>query len=337
MQYMNSLIFLTLTVLVVLAIINITETSTYSASEIKIRTLAEKGNKRASILLQIKNNMSHFIGTVAILINSVNIFGMAAIGIAAATALDELWAGIFSVALIGFTMLFGEILPKNFGERFSTSAALTMAVPVFLVMKLLTPVLWVIEVITKFLFPKDTDAFNTSEEEIKMMIEMGAKERSIEKDEQTIIENVFKLNDKTAESIMTPRVNIEGLDAELTLAHQAEDIYNSNHSRLPIYLEDYDDIVGFVLLREILEAMAKGELEKMPTDFIHNLIEVPESMRVDTLLILMQRKKAHIALVKDEFGGTAGIVTLEDVLEELVGEIVDETDEVADMREVEKD
>jgi len=331
---MNSLVFLTSAVLFLLAIINITETSTYSAPEIKIRVLAEKGDKRAKTLLKIKENMPHFIGTVAILINSVNIFGIAAIGVAASETFDDMWVSIFSVALIGFTMLFGEILPKNFGERFSTQASLFMSLPVFFIMKIFTPVLWIIEVITKFLFPKDMDAFNTSEEEIKMMIEMGAQERSIEKDEHTLIKNVFRLNDISAKDIMTPRVNLDWLFEDDRLVDVRNELYDSAHSRLLVYGEDADDVKGFVMVREALELLAENQGEKKAGEIVHQIVTVNEKTRVDSLLFIFQKKKAHIAVVRDEFGGTAGIVTLEDALEELVGEIIDETDEVEDMREV---
>jgi CBS domain containing-hemolysin-like protein len=331
---MNSVIFLTLIVLILLAIINITETATYSVQHLKIKALAEKGDKRAQILLKIKNKMSYFIGTAAILINTVNIVGLTAVGAVASTSLDDFSYGIFSIILIICTMFLGEILPKNFGERFSTKTSLFMAIPVFLIMKILSPILWILESITKIIFPKDKDAFNTSEEEIKLMIQMGAQENSIEEGEKIIIENVFKLNDKTAEDIMTPRVNIKGLDGTLKLSEQLEDIYNSNHSRLPVYIENYDDIIGFVLLRDILESLAKGDIDKLPTDFIHKIPKVFETIPLDNLLLFLQRKKTHIALVEDPFKGTAGIVTLEDVLEELVGEILDETDQYQDMRVV---
>jgi CBS domain containing-hemolysin-like protein len=181
----------------------------------------------------------------------------------------------------------------------------------------------------------DIKVDEVSEEEIKVLIEKGLADRTIEYDEKNLIHNVFSLNDRTAKEIMTPRINITGIQANRNLGEQKEELYASTHSRLVVYNEDYDEILGYVLLRDALQELSKGNNTLTPSSLIKDLVRIKEDTRVDSMLLMFQKKQAAIAIVVDQFGGTAGLVTLEDVLEELVGEIVDETDEVIDMREME--
>jgi CBS domain containing-hemolysin-like protein len=310
------------------------EAALFSTSENKVKALIEQDHPTAQNLLKIKENMSGSIGAIVILNNIFNIIGTLIIGILAAQVLtNEFELAIFSGILTFLIILLGEILPKNFGERFSTEYALTIAPVIQALSIVLAPVLWLLDLITKILFGKRLDD-SVSEEEIKVMIDQGVESRAIEYDERKLIDNVFTMNDKSARDIMTPRINIHALDANLTLEEQSKTIYDSNHSRLPVYDDDYDTITGYVLLREVLQNLSQGNGHKTPESFSIELLKIQETTRVDSLLIIFQKKRAHMALVIDEFGGTSGIVTLEDVLEEIVGEIVDETDEVIDMREV---
>jgi CBS domain containing-hemolysin-like protein len=245
---------------------------------------------------------------------------------------NDNWFGVYISSLVLAVILFGEIIPKNFGENFSLRYSLFIAPLVKFWIWILGPIVGILDRLITKIFPNDKTAFSTSKEEIRIMVQMGEKENSIRKGESELIHNVFKMNDKIAKNIMTPRVNIEALDINLTFKEQELDIFDASHSRLPIYSQDCDDIRGFVLMREILEAMASGKTDQKPDDYLYDILVINEYIKVDVLLMLFKKKRTHIALVKDEFGGTAGIVTLEDVLEELVGEIIDETDEQEDMR-----
>ena len=328
------------------------EAAIFSLSKIKLKALAKDGNKQAKTLLQLKEKIRETIGSVVILNNIFNIVGSILIGTLVAEVLydtninlnflsynlslgNEFLIAVFSGIYTFLVILFGEIIPKNFGEKYSVKYGLAISSSLLFLIKILSPLLFTLDKINKLIFPEDKNTFNTSEEEIRMMVELCGQEKSIEKDERELIENVFKLNDKRAEDIMTPRVNIDYLEAGESIESQKTKIFATTHSRLIVVGEDADDVKGFVLLRNMLTALAKNQDSKKPIDFVNPIPTVREKMRVDNLLVYFQRKHNHIALVVDDFGGTSGIVTLEDALEEIVGEIVDETDKQIDMRDVE--
>ncbi len=314
------------------------EAALFSISTNRVKALKKEGVKRAGSLLKVKTNISSSVGTIVILNNLFNIVGTIYAGILAAELLqgNELYLGIFSGTLTFLVILFGEIIPKNFGERHAESYGLTVAPYIQQISWFFTPILFVLNKINFAIFGSRTQTY-VSEEEIKSLIEQGIKTQSIERDEQQIINNVFRLNDKNARDIMTPRVNIDAIDGNLSLDEQKEILYESHHSRLPVFFEDYDDIQGFILLREALEELSEGKGSQKASKIMNEIVHLKETTRVDSLLVMFQKRRVHIAIVEDDFGGTSGLVTLEDVLEELVGEIVDETDEVVDMREIQED
>ena len=159
-----------------------------------------------------------------------------------------------------------------------------------------------------------------SEEEIRILSHLGHLEGSIEKDEQEMIQKVFRLNDLSAKDIMTPRTVIEAFEADKTLRELENEIYSVSHSRLPVFNEDLDDIVGICHQRNLLIALGKDQKDKKISEFMEELKSVSEKMKADELLPFFQNRRCHLAIVKDEFGGTSGVVTLEDVLEQLVGD-----------------
>ena len=171
-----------------------------------------------------------------------------------------------------------------------------------------------------------------SEEELKILSQLGHLEGSIEQDEHEIINRVFTLNDLTAKDIMTPRVMIEGIDSNKTVDEYRDMLLASPFSRLPVFEGSSDKIIGICQAKNLLSALAKGEVDRRVSEFTIDVLRVPEIVKTDELLRIFQKSRFHLAVVIDEFNGTSGIVTLEDVLEQLVGEIIDETDEVADLQ-----
>ncbi len=329
------LVFAVLILLAGSAFCSSSEAAIFSVSKAKLESLINQDKKSVKKAFKVKNEINKSIGSVVILNNFFNIIGTIYAGILAAKffANNELYLAIFSGILTFLVILLGEILPKNFGEKFALNYLLAISPIVIILNYIFTPILWILNIITEFLFKKNYD-FEVSEEEIRVMLEKGKNERSIEQDEHKLINNVFSLNDKTAKDIMTPRVNVEFIDANLTLEEQKDLILETSHSRLPVFDGDYDNIIGFLLTRVALENLAKKKNYIKPVEIIHQIIKIKETTKVDSLLIMFQKKQAHMAIVVDEFGGTGGLVTLEDAIEEIVGEIVDETDEVVDMREV---
>jgi CBS domain containing-hemolysin-like protein len=332
---MSQLIFTVFFLLLGSAFCSSTEASIFSVSKTKLESLSKK-KKSALLALQAKKNIFKSIGSIVILNNLFNIVGTLIAGVIATEVFNknEFYLAIFSGILTFFVILFGEILPKNFGERFALPYALLTSRYVLWLNFLFSPILWVLDKISKLIFGNQNYIEKISEEEIRVLLDQGKQTKSIEYDEHQLINNVFRMNDKTAKDIMTPRVNIDYLDQKLTLDQQKEKLYNATHSRLPVFEGSHDNIIGFVLSRDALEQMAKDNGNIKPSEISQEILEIKESTRVDTLLIIFQKKRLHIAIVKDDFGGVSGIVTLEDVIEELVGEIVDEKDKVVDMRHI---
>jgi CBS domain containing-hemolysin-like protein len=330
---MDSLVISIIVLVLGSAFCSSAEAALFSTPQSKIQALIKKGKKSAKNLLFIKENISSSIAAVVILNNIFNIIGTLYVGVIADQVFNnDLHLLIFSVVLTVIIILFGEILPKNFGEKFSLSYSLKIAGVLIILRFTFLPILWLIDNFSKLIFGKNLQQ-QVSEEEIKVMIDQGMESRGIEHDEHKLINNVFNLNDKTAKDIMTPRVNITAVESSESIKNQLEVITNSPHSRILVYKEDYDEIIGYILVREALEKIADKNFNIEPKDIIHEIIKVKETTKADSLLVMFQKKRVHLALVVDPFGGTAGLVTLEDVLEEIVGEIMDETDEVIDMRE----
>ncbi len=331
---MTILITCTLILLFGSAFCSSAEAALFSVSKNQVTTKIKEGDKRAKTLLTLKKKISSTVGAIVILNNIFNIIGTIYVGILAAQVFsgNESFIVIYSGVLTFCVILFGEILPKSYGERYALKYSLATASTISIISKIFAPILWFVESINMMIFGERSPIF-ISEEEIKSMVDQGFQDQSIEKDEQMMIQNVFRLNDKTARDVMTPRVNINAIDANKTLDEQSEEILQTHHSRLPVYDDDYDTILGFVLLRQVLAELSQDNGHKKPTEIMHDIIVLKEATRVDSLMVIFQKKRIHIAVVQDEFGGTSGLVTLEDALEELVGEIVDETDLVVDMRE----
>lgn len=171
-----------------------------------------------------------------------------------------------------------------------------------------------------------------SEEELKILSEMGSQEGSIEPSEEELIQRVFTLNDITAKDIMTPRMVIEGLPKDRTLREVSVVLLNKPYSRYPVFMDTIDSIVGTVQTKDLLIALARDGEGELVSHFMTTPLFVSEKKRVDDLLSLFLSSRKHMAIVQDDFGGTAGVVTFEDVLEQLVGEIVDESDEIVDLQ-----
>jgi CBS domain containing-hemolysin-like protein len=329
------LVIVMLIVLTGSAFCSSSEAALFSISSTKLESLPK--NKAVEIAIKVKENVTNSVATLVFLNNTFNIVGTLILGAIAQSVFSQAWQfSLFSLALTILIILFGEILPKNFGERFALQQILAVSGIILVSSFIFFPILWVIQKFTEILFGKRVDT-KTSEDEIQVMIEKGMIDKGIEKDEHQMLKNVFNMNDKTARDVMTPRINIYGIDGKLTLNEQKDLIESSNHSRLPVFIEDHDEIVGFVLLNDVLRSLSQNKGSIKPTEIMKPIVKVRDSIKVDSLLVIFQKKRVHIALAIDEFGGTSGIVTLEDVIEEIVGEIIDETDQVEDMRDINKE
>ena len=248
-------------------------------------------------------------------------------------------AGFFSGVFTFLVIICAEIIPKTLGERFNDPLAFWLARPVLFITRILT---WLLKLIEIFTWPinkksEENQTATTNESEIKMMANIGSKEGVINHNESVMISKVLDMDDVTASEIMTPRVMMTSLGKDMTLEDAKEQIIESTHSRIVLIGEDSDDVVGIVYKTELLVAMVNNQFDKKLEDFSHKMKYVPEQASADKLLRFFQSSRIHLAIVTDQYSGVAGVVSLEDVLECLTGEIVDETDMAIDLQRVAKE
>ncbi|RMF04156.1 MAG: HlyC/CorC family transporter [Chloroflexi bacterium] len=320
-------------VLLASALCSGSEAALFSVPLVKARQLAESGSRASLALLSIRQNMSRPIASIVILNNIANIVGSIVVGAMATQTLGSRWLGLFSGVLTFLVIIFSEIIPKTLGERYAERISLWVALPVLGLAKLFTPLVWAIERLTSPV-TQGTIGPTTTEAEIKLLARIGHQEGIIEPGESEMIHHVFKLNDVTAGEIMSPRVVMTYLPGNLTLQDAQQQIIESQHSRIVVIGENVDDVQGVVLKNELLTAIIEHKADCTLAEMAHEVPAVPISAKGNALLQIFRRSRRHLAVVIDEFGGVAGVVTLEDVLETLTGEIVDETDEAADLQEV---
>jgi len=332
-KIMFPLIAAVLVVLIGSSICSSVETALFSVSTLKVRQIAQSNNASAIALLAIREKMNRPITTLVILNNLFNIIGSIAIAGIADVVLGDALLGAFSVLLTFLIIVFGEIIPKTFGERNAMRLGLFAALPVTALTFVFTPLVWIMEQVTAP-FTKGVRQPTTNEAEIQFMAKIGHQEGEIQADEAEMIQRIFRLNDLTAVDLMTPRPTLTYLPGALTLDQARNDIIASQHTRIVITGETIDQVIGIALKAELLAAIVEGHSQWQIASLVRAARFVPELARVDKLLKTFQDSREHLAVVVDEYGGTSGVITLEDVLEVLTGEIVDETDQSVDLQEI---
>lgn len=309
------------------------ETALLSVSPIKVRQLAQSKKPATLALASIRLKINRPIATIVILNNIFNIIGSIIIGSLTTKILGDAWLGAFSGGLTFLIIVFGEIVPKTLSQRYAEPISLFIAIPIKFLTVIFTPLVWLVEHVTAP-FVQGQKIPTTDEAEIKFLTNLGFQEGVIEDDEAEMIQRVFQLNDLNASDLMTPRIIITYLKGDLTLNECQEDIIKSQHTRILVIEDTVDNVTGLVLKDELLTAMIEGKGDRQINNLQRPVHFVPETNRADKLLKVFQENREHLAVVLDEYGGVAGVVTLEDVLEVLTGEIVDETDRNVDLQEI---
>jgi putative hemolysin len=239
---------------------------------------------------------------------------------------------IVTVLLALFTIVFAELVPKTLALANSERFAIALSLPIDLLARALGPVIALLTGVTNWitrLFGAEvsTEAQITAEE-LRLIVERGGEQGVLEAEEEQMINAVIELGTRRVHEVMVPRIAMVTLDTNATIGDAIDTIVEEGHSRIPVYEETVDEIVGIVYAKDLLPFLKSGAPEPPPLrSLLRTPVLVPESMTVDDLLHELQRRKVHIAIVLDEYGGTAGLVTIEDLLEEIVGEIQDEYDE----------
>ena len=260
--------------------------------------------------------------------------GATGAGAQAAVVFGDAGVGIFSAVLTLGILILSEIVPKTLGATYWRALApfAVRVLPWLITAQL--PLVWMSQAITR-LMTRGAANDEVSRDEIRAMTTAGQRLGVVDEDETRIVTNLFALPETTVEEVMTPRTVVDSVAADATVGDVVDGRDAFPFSRLPVTDGSLDEVRGFVLTREVLLAALRGERERPIAEFARDLLRVPETTDLDSLLDLLMEREAHIALVQDDYGGTAGLVTMEDVLETLLGaEIVDEHDEAADLRRV---
>ncbi len=232
---------------------------------------------------------------------------------------------VASIAVTFVLVVFGEAIPKITGRSHSTVMATWLIIPIYLFDRLLTPLTWAFSQFVSLLFPRlgQTSLVKVTEEDVKQLLEMGHKAGTIQEDEQQMIHSIFKFSDTQVKEVMIPRTDMFSVDIATPLDDLLDLVVQNGYSRVPVYKGSLDNIVGIIHTRDLLSIWKNHDLIVLQ-DLLRKPYFVPESMRVDRLLPEFRKGRFHLAIVVDEYGGTAGLVTMEDLVEEIVGEIRDE-------------
>ena len=314
--------------LVCAAFFAVTETSMASASRSRIKASAERGDFRAKKTLYVLDNFDLAISTLLICTNIVHIAAASIVTLAVTKKWGVSAVSISTIITTIVVFFAGEMLPKSVAKKYSDTIALSCAPVLCFFMKLFAPLskllTWIGQAAAK-LTPGDSQ-ISVTEDELYDIIEDMTEEGSLDEDQGDLISSALQFGDVTVESVLTPRVDIVAININSSHAELLSLIKSTNHSRLPVYEGSIDNIIGVLQIRKYIKAYLRlGEnLDIKP--MLDEVLFVHQSTNIDELLPILSRRKLNIAVVTDNYGGTLGIVTVEDILEELVGEIWDEDD-----------
>jgi putative hemolysin len=341
-------------VLLVLIILNAffaaSEIALISLNDNKIKLLAESGDKKAKMLQNLLSEPSRFLATIQI---GITLAGFLASAFAAGSfagklaevlvelgvpvtraLLETISVVIITLILSYFTLVLGELVPKRLALQKAEAIAYAAVMPLTILSKITSPFVKLLtlsmNVIVR-LFGVDPNAENenVTEEEIRMMIDVGKEKGTIQDIEKVMINNIFELDNKTVSDIMTHRTNIVAIPIDITLQETAQIVNVEKYTRFPVYEENIDHIIGVLHVKDLIQFVENCEENRFNLrELIREPYYVLESIRIDHLFKEMQKHNIHMAIAVDEYGGTDGIVTIEDLIEEIVGNIFDEHDEL---------
>ncbi len=322
---MINLFILLISVLFASGLCSMTEAAILSIPLVKSRILFDQKRKGSKDLLFIKENINIAIAAIVVLNNSVNIIGSIFVGRQALSIFGNEWLGIASAVITFLIIVISEVIPKTIGEHYKVSVSLASAKILRFIIWILSPLVKILIVMTN-IFRSGSSVPKVTEEEIKAMLRLGRDAGTVEVDEEKLCNKVFKLNDLRAIHMMKPIDQIYALPADKKLIEVKDSILNSQYSRIAVYEKDISNITGICQQRLLLKEIAKDNYEGKLKDFTSRPIFVTENEKADDLLNKFQAYHQHLFIVKDKQGKNIGIISMEDVLEELFGEIYDEKD-----------
>ena len=321
-------------VVLVSAICSLFEAVLYAVPLSHVESMVADGQRAGKALQRLRGDVERPIAAILSLNTIANTAGAAVAGALAAGVFGQARLGYFSAFFTLLILVFSEVIPKTAGVTYSRSLASIIARPLQLLVWLFAPLIRITGLITR-LVSRGQREHQVSADELLVMARVGQRTGGIASGEARVIQGILSLEEKLVSQVMTPRTVVVSLDAQLTVKQVQEQVGVPSHSRVPVYGHDSEDIVGVVHQRELLTALVEGRSEAKLESLMRPVEFVSESMPSDRLLQQLLKSRQHLAMVCDEFGGLAGVVTLEDLLEELLGaEIVDEYDQVTSMRDL---
>lgn len=326
------------------------EMAIVSVRQARLKPLIDEGNKSAILVSKFLEEPSKLLATIQI---GITFAGFLASAIGAQTLSKSLseflkslnmpfidgYAGVISTivvtAIIGFfTLVLGELVPKRMALEKSEKIALAVAKPIRILFKISSPVVKTLTYATNLVArilggTNNVENSQITEEEIRLMINVGEEKGIFQETETDMINSIFEFDDTVAKEVMTPRTDIVAVSVDTSIDEILEIIIEENFSRIPVYEDSTDNIIGILYIKDLFALIRKNAEWKISLkDIVRPVYFVPEYKKIDELFKEMQKSKTHIAIVIDEYGGTAGLITIEDLLEEIVGNIFDEYDDV---------
>jgi CBS domain containing-hemolysin-like protein len=300
----------------------------------EVEALKKSRPKSGQILEKLNSGISDTISTILTLNTIANTLGATLVGGLATQLFGEVWLGLVSGLMTLAILIFSEVIPKNLGVAYRVQLQPYIVYPLDFLRKVLHPINYLCNLSVRFVI-KDQPPEASSDEEIKLLAERGAKEGTLTTSESELIANALSLDDVKIADIMTPRTVVTAFDQNSTLAEIFENYPNIPFARMPVYQDNIDKVVGMVRRKDLLKAKANDQDDAMVSSLMQEIHFIPETVSVSSALQLFLRTHQQLAMVADEFGSIVGVVTMEDVMETILGREIFEKDDVAvDMREL---
>jgi CBS domain containing-hemolysin-like protein len=310
------------------------ESVLYSVPIRHIELMAQANKSSGKILKRMRHNVARPIAAILSLNTIANTAGAAFAGSAATAVFGYEWLAYFSAFFTFAILIFSEIIPKTAGVVYGRSLVPLVAYPLAGLVRLMTPAIWLSSLGTR-LITRAKARESESAKEVRIMAELSLRTGGIKPYQERAIDNILTLQNKRVKDVMTPRTVIFSLSEHLTLAEAIAVSTKWEHSRFPVYDENMEDVVGIVLTKELSFAVSQGRTDMKLTELMRPVHFVAETAKLNTVLMEFLDLRQHLFVVLDEYGGVSGLISLEDILEEILGrEIIDESDEVADKREL---
>ena len=306
------------------------ETAMMAVNKIRVRNLADAGLSSAQTLMKVLDNQPKMLRAILIGNNIVNISASSLATILVTRAFGDMYVGVGTGILTLLVLIFGEITPKTSATLYSETMALRFANPIYMIMQVLTPVIFIVDKLSQGVLRllhvdpnKKQDAI--TEDELRTIVEVSHEEGVIESDEKKMIYNVFDFGDSVAKDIMVPRIDMTFIDVDATFSEVIEVFREVKYTRYPVYEETTDNVIGIINIKDLL--LTENQKKFCIRDYLREPLYTYEFKKTAELMVELRKTQNNIAIVLDEYGATAGLITLEDMLEEIVGEIRDEYDE----------